>query len=98
MIEKRNKAFIDFLKKNMEFEHIVEDLIVVDDKVFIVCKGRNWEVHNLAKEIKSYATGFGLDRVFISVEHKESIQTTVTTTIGDGFVLSSGATYNWITT
>lgn len=94
MIEKRNKTFIDFVKRNTKWEELIEDFVVLDDKVFIICKGRNWEIQQLTKEIKDYATGFGIDRVFISIEHKESIQTTITTTIGGGFNFgTSGSTY-----
>lgn len=93
MIEKRNKTFVDFVKRNTKCEHLIEDIIVKDDKVFVICRGRNWEIHELTKEIKSYATGFGLDRVFICVEHKESIQTTVTTTIDGGNYTVSGISY-----
>ena len=93
MIEKRNKAFIDFVKRNTKWDDCIEDLIVIDDKVFLICKNRNWEIHQLCKEIKDYAIGFGLDRIFISVEHKESIQTTITTTIGGGNYTVSGISY-----
>ena len=93
MMDKRNEMFIDFVKRNTKWEDYIEDLIVIDDKVFIICKNRNWEFHQLTKEIKDYATHFGLDRVFISVEHKESIQTTITTTIGGNVFATSGSTY-----
>lgn len=92
-MDKRNEMFIDFVKKNTKWVEYIEDLIVIDDKVFIICKGRNWEFHQLTKEIKDYATGFGIDRVFISVEHEESIQTTITTTIGGFHFLYSGSNY-----
>ena len=94
MIEKRNKAFIDFVKRNIKWEDRIEDLIVIDDKVFIICKGNSWEIHQLAKEVKDYATHFNLHRVFISVEQKEDIRTTITTTIGGGNYTVSGISFN----
>ena len=94
MMDKRNKTFVDFVKRNTKWEDYIEDLIVIDDKVFLICQGKNWEIHQLTKEIKEYAAHFGLDRVFISVEHKESIQTTITTTIGGGNYNVSGITYS----
>lgn len=91
VIENRNKQFVDFVKKNTNWENYIEDLIVVNDKVFLICKGRNWEIHQLTKEVKDYATLFGLDRVFISVEHKESIQNTVI--MSTDAITTSGATF-----
>ena len=93
MIEKRNKAFIDFVKRNTKWEEYIDDLIIIDDKVLLICKDRNFGINELAKEIKVYATGFGLDRVFISIEYKEYIHTTTTSIAGGYDFCASGSTY-----